>query len=138
MAADDRDAFGVNGAGIADRAVWDEGLQRADPTSTETSNDHYGSSHALGLRSTSGCSDRRRQDVSVLVNAGPCDGGPYSVCPSSTVNTEPVIAAEASEHSSRAVGARSLSAIRRLRGKDATSLWPPSWSNQSLLSSVRI
>ena len=43
MAADDRDAFGVNGADIADRAVWDEGLQRADPTSTETSNDHYGS-----------------------------------------------------------------------------------------------
>jgi hypothetical protein len=42
MAADDRDAFGVNGADIADRAVWDEGLQRADPTSTETSNDHYG------------------------------------------------------------------------------------------------
>lgn len=47
MAADDRDAFGVNGADIADRAVWDEGLQRADPTSTETSNDHYGSISAI-------------------------------------------------------------------------------------------
>ena len=50
MAADDRDAFGVNGADIADRAVWDEGLQRADPTSTETSNDHYGSEAAMGIR----------------------------------------------------------------------------------------